>query len=373
MTSYIWQRADWPGFRWDSGALLLSLGAARRAQGDLLGKAEFVGLPMQAEVLTEEAFTTSAIEGERLDRDSLRSSVARRLGLPTAGLSPSQRRLDGLVAMLVDATANNGQPLTASRLKGWQAALFPTGYSGLHKIAVGDWRKGAAPMQVVSGPMGKEKVHYKAPPAHRLEAEINGFLAWWNHPDRGPLGGLDGLVRAGLAHFWFVTIHPFEDGNGRIARAITDMALAQDEKKEFRLYSMSAQINAEREEYYNVLERTQKDDGDITGWLTWFLECFLRAIGRSGLEVEKALGKLRFWQQWAAVGFSERQMKVLNALLDAGPGGFEGGLTNRKYKGMTHVSPETAKRDIADLVARGVLAPNPGGGRSASYDLVGPA
>ncbi len=366
MADYIWQAHDWPNFRWDSEALLRPLGRARQSQGRLLGEAEYIGLEMKAEILTEEAFTTAAIEGERLDRDSIRSSVAQRLGLSTAGLGPTDRHADGLVEMLVDATVNHEEPLTPERLKGWHAALFPTGYSGMKSILVGDWRKGIEPVQVVSGPLGNEKVHYEAPPADRIEEETDRFLKWWHHDS----GDLDGLVRSAIAHFWFVSIHPFEDGNGRITRAITDMALAQDEGKDFRPYSMSAQINSDRNNYYGILEKTQKGDGEITEWFFWFMECFERAIKRSETEIKRVLMKARFWQQKVDIIFNERQKKVVNNLLEAGPGGFEGGLTNRKYKGMTRVSRETVKRDIADLVENGVLVKNPGGGRSVSYDLV---
>lgn len=324
-------------------------------------------MELQAEVLVEEAFTTAAIEGEKLDRDSIRSSVARRLGLPTAGLPPTVRHVDGLVEMLIDATSRHDDPLSRDRLKGWHAALFPTGYSGMHKILIGEWREGSDPMRVVSGPIGKERVHYEAPPAHRLEGEMAQFLEWWHSPSPEIM---DGLIRAGLAHFWFVSIHPFEDGNGRIARAITDMALAQDECTGRRLYSMSAQINAERDDYYRVLERNQRGDGDVTDWQVWFLGCLERSIHRSEAEVQTALQKARFWQSHAETDLNERQRKVVNRLLDAGPGKFEGGLTNRKYVGMTKVSRETAKRDIADLVGKGILVRNPGGGRSVSYDLV---
>ncbi|MDF1535601.1 MAG: Fic family protein [bacterium] len=367
MVQYIWQTKDWPGLRWKSDVILRPLGISRQLQGRLLGEADYIGLEMKAEVLTEEAFTTAAIEGERLDRNSVRSSVARRLGLPTAGLPPAERQVDGLVEMLIDATTRHDERLTPKRLKGWHAALFPTGYSGMNKIPVADWRKGSEPMRVVSGPVGKERVHYEAPPAARLKGEIDRFLRWWHSSSE-----LDGLVRAAMAHIWFVSIHPFEDGNGRIARAITDMALAQDERKDFRMYSMSAQINADRDEYYDMLEKTQKGDGEITGWLLWFLQCFNRAIQRSEGEVRGALQKVRFWQQWAAVVFNERQKKVVNRLLDSGPEGFEGGLTNRKYKGMTRVSRETAKRDISDLVEKGVLIKNPGAGRNVSYRLLWP-
>jgi Fic family protein len=365
MVRYIWQTGSWPSFRWDSGVLLHPLGEARQAQGKILGLAEFFELELQADVLAEEALTTAAIEGERLDREAVRSSVARRLGLPTAGLPAADRHIEGLVEMLIDATSNHADPLTSERLKGWQAALFPSGYSGIARIVTGDWRGGKEPMQVVSGPIGKETLHYEAPPAEDVEGMVEEFLEWF----RKSQGILDGLVRAAIVHFWFVSIHPFQDGNGRIARTIADMALAQDENSDCRLYSLSAQIEADRNDYYDVLERTQKGDGDITEWIVWFLECLERAIRRSEVEVHKAADKARMWQEIAHLGLNERQRKAINRLFESGPGGFEGGLTNRKYVGMTRTSRETAKRDIADLVAKGVLIRNPGGGRSASYSL----
>jgi len=365
MVNYIWQLPSWPDFRWDEAALLRPLGITRQTQGMLLAKSEHFGLTVRADVLTQEAFTTAAIEGELLDRESVRSSVARRLGLPTAGLPPADRHVDGLVEMLIDATRNHQEPLTASRLKGWQAALFPTGYSGMSKIVVGDWRRDPEPMQVVSGPIGKETVHYEAPPAKKVHFEVDKFLAWFqSSPD-----DMDGLVRAAVAHLWFVTIHPFADGNGRIARAVTDMALAQDENMDFRLYSMSAQIRTDQNGYYDILERTQKGDGEIGEWIIWFLDCLSRAIRRSEAEIEKVMAKARFWSNISGIALNERQRKALNRLLDAGIGGFEGGLTNRKYRGMTKTTRETSKRDISDLVAKGILNKRPGGGRSTSYDL----
>ncbi|MBE9546974.1 MAG: Fic family protein [Proteobacteria bacterium] len=365
MVQYVWQTPGWCDFRWHSEALLRPLGHVRQAQGRLLGEAIYIGLEMQADVLAEETVTTASIEGERLDRNSVRSSVARRLGLPTAGLPATKRNVDGLVEMLVDATANHEKPLTSERLKGWHASLFPTGYSGMVNILVGDWRQDSKPMHVMSGPIGKEKIHYEAPPSHRIEAEINRFLEWWKSPPEN----LDGLLRAALAHFWFVSIHPFDDGNGRIARAITDMALAQDERRGNRLYSMSAQISIERDNYYDVLERNQKGDGDVTDWLLWFMGCLERSIQRSEVEVRHVLLKSRFWHRRSGIALNERQQKVVNRLLDVGPDGFEGGLTNRKYRGITKVSRETVKRDIADLLKKGILVKNPGGGRSVSYDL----
>jgi Fic family protein len=270
--------------------------------------------------------------------------------------------------MLLDATRNHTKPLTAERLKGWQAALFPGGYSGIRKVVTGAWRGGAEPMRVVSGPHGKEKVHFTAPPAADVEHMMVEFLEWF----RSPPEELDGLVRAAVAHLWFVTVHPFDDGNGRVARALTDMAFAQDDDSELPLHRMSAQIVAERSEYYMVLERTQKGDGDVTEWILWFLGCLERAMRRSEEEVRKATLKAKMWRDFGPLGLNERQRKVVDRLFEAGPAGFEGGLTNRKYVGMTGTSRETAKRDMNDLVVKGMLARNPGGGRSASYSLVWP-
>ena len=369
MGQYLWQSEAWPEFRWDSAELLRPLGQARQAQGRLLGEVRFgLGLELQAEILTQEGMSTAAIEGDHLNRQAVRSSVARRLGLPTAGLPSAERRVDGLVQMLLNATMGYKEPLTASRLFGWNAALFPTGYSGLVEIAVGRWRDSNEPMQVVSGPIGREHVHYQAPPSQKVPTEMDRFLAWWSAPP----ADLDGMVRAGLAHLWFVSIHPFEDGNGRIARAITDMALSQDEVSGQRLYSMSQQIKVERSAYYDVLERTQKGEGDATNWLAWFLECLARAIEHSERQVSLALSHSKFWQKHAEAGLNQRQVKVIKRLLEAGPGGFEGGMTNRKYVGLAKASRETAKRDLTDLVNKGILIRNQGGGRSTSYSLIWP-
>ncbi len=368
MVQYIWKTPSWPDLYWDSAELLHPLGKARQAQGMLLSESACFELELQSEVLTDEAITTAAIEGEKINRDSVRSSVARRLGLPTVGLPVAERGIDGLIEMLLDATRKYMLPLTFERLKGWQAALFPTGYSGINPVVTGDWRRQEEdPMQVVSGPIGKEKVHFEAPPAHRIDDEVEQFLDWFTSSEKTT----DGLVRAAAAHLRFVTIHPFQDGNGRVTRAITDMALAQDEKNGCRLYSMSAQINAERDAYYDILERTQKGTGDITEWIVWFLQCLERAIRHSGAEVQKAQEKARLWQQISHLNLNDRQKKVINRLFEAGPGGFEGGLTNRKYRGITRTTRETAKRDIADLVAKGILVKNPGGGRNTSYELYG--
>jgi Fic family protein len=369
---YIWQFPTWPDFQWDGTALLKLLGDCRFQQGSLLAHTRELGFKVQqqarAEVLIEEALKTSEIEGVRLDIQAVRSSVARRLGLPSAGLPEINEPLaDGVVEILLDATQNHGSSLTAERLFGWHAALFPTGYSGMHKIRVAAWRDDReGPMQVVSGPIGREKVHYQAPPANRLKEEMKRFLRWWEKSREE----VDGIIRAALAHLWFVAVHPFDDGNGRIARTITDMALAQDENLATRYYSLSSQIMVERDAYYEVLERTNKQDNDITQWLQWFLACMSRAILSSKRLLSNVMQKARFWQRHAQTDLNERQRKALNRLLDAGPGGFEGGLTNRKYAGMTHVSRATAQRELADLVKKGLLRPNPGGGRSASYDLV---
>lgn len=369
---YIWQYPSWPAFQWDSKVLLKSLGECRFQQGSLLSQMRDLGFEVRqqarAEVLIEETLKTSEIEGVRLDARAVRSSVARRLGLPAAGLPQVNNPLaDGVVEILLDATQNHAIKLTAKRLFGWHAALFPIGYSGMHKIRVAAWRDDRkGPMQVVSGPIGREKVHYQAPPAERLKEEMKRFFSWWDKSRNE----MDGILRAGIAHLWFAAVHPFDDGNGRIARTITDMALAQDENLATRCYSLSSQIMAERDAYYAVLEHTNKRDGDITQWLKWFLECVFRAIVRSDRLLSSVMQKADFWKHHAQTGLNPRQRKALNRLLDAGPGGFEGGLTNRKYAGIAHVSRATAQRELADLVKKGILRPNPGGGRSASYDLV---
>jgi Fic family protein len=367
MTQYLWQRPDWTCFRWNNEDMLLTMGECRLLQGKLLGRVADLGLPLenhaQIEILAEETLKTAAIEGESLNVKAVRSSVARKLGLPSAGL-PVDRHVDGLVSVLLDATKNHDDYLTEKRLFGWHAALFPTGYSGMHKIIVGNWR-GDKPMQVISGPIGHETVHFEAPSSNSIPNEISRFLGWWEESR----GNTEGLLRAAIAHFWFVTIHPFEDGNGRIARALTDMAVAQDDRQSIRYYSLSSQIMAEREAYYDVLERCQKGSGDITEWLTWFLGCFYRAINRSETLLATVLDKAAFWKTHAQTTLSERQRKVINRLLDAGRGGFEGGLTTRKYISIAGVSRATAFREMEQLLKLGILRQNPGRGRSASYDL----
>lgn len=364
---YIWQQKSWPKMKWASDSLLPLLSQARKAQGLLLARVSNLGFDLggeaQACILTEETIKTSAIEGERLNRETVRSSVARHLGLPTAGLSPSTRPVDGLVEVLLDATQNYSKPLTATRLKGWQAALFPTGHSGFHKIRVGNWR-GNEPMRIVSGPLGRERVHFEAPPGKQVEKEMQQFFAWWSES----LKTDDGLLRAGIAHFYFVTIHPFEDGNGRVARALTDMALAQDDKQNTRCYSLSSQIMEERDSYYRVLETVSRGN-DVTEWLAWFLGCYTRAVGGAEKIIEDVLAKADFWKKHQAVSLNERQRKVLHRLIDAGRDRFEGGLTTRKYVSLAKVSRATAFREITDLLENKILRQNPAKGRSASYEI----
>jgi len=305
---------------------------------------------------------SSEIEGERLEPDQVRSSIARRLGIDIGALVPADRDVEGVVEMMLDATGACEEPLTDKRLFAWHASLFPTGRSGMKKLRVGEWRDAADdPMQVVSGPMGKETVHYEAPPAERVPDEMRHFLQWFEDP-----GGSDPVLVAGLAHLWFVSIHPFDDGNGRIARAIADMALARSEKTGQRYYSMSAQIRRERNDYYRMLERTQKADLDVTSWQRWFLECLLRAIEGARDTLSAVLDKARFWERFAKEPLNERQIKVLNRLLD----GFEGKLTSSKWAKIAKCSQDTAHRDITDLIERGALEKDPGGGRSTSYSLV---
>lgn len=362
---YIWEQKNWPNITWDNGALANPLARLSREQGRLLGKMEGLGFKFRDEAhlhtLTEDVVKTSEIEGENLEREQVRSSIARRLGMDVGGLVPADRDVEGVVEMMLDATGNYNRPLTAERLLGWHAALFPTGRSGMHKIRVGQWRDDSGgPMQVVSGPIGKQKVHYEAPPAERLPQEIDTFLGWFAEP-----GDLDPLLIAGLAHLWFVTLHPFDDGNGRIARAIADMALARADGSGQRFYSMSAQIRLERNDYYTALERTQKGKLDITPWHAWFLGCLGRAIESAQDALAVVMDKARFWEQFAREPLNERQIKVLNKVMD----GFEGKLTTSKWAKLAKCSQDTAYRDILDLVQRGALQKDPGGGRSTSYSV----
>ena len=368
MHTYIWDLDHWPDLTWDTARLLEPLGECRLLQGKLLSRVGTLGMQLdsqaQAEILIEETIKTSAIEGEQLDVRSVRSSVARRLGLPSAGL-PVDRRIDNLVSVLLDATQNFNTPLTPDRLWGWQAALFPSGYSGLHKITIGGWRDSTEPMRVISGPIGREKIHFEAPPAETIDREMRRFLSWWHES----IGTIEGVLRAALVHLHFVTIHPFDDGNGRIARALTDMALAQDDKQQIRYYSLSAQIMAEREGYYEILEKTQKGTGDVTDWLVWFLGCFSRAIEASDGIMCGIFSKAEFWRQHAQDQLSERQKKVINRLLDAGQEGFEGGMSTQKYASMTHCSRATAFRELDQLLELGILK-RVGQGRAARYEVM---
>jgi Fic family protein len=367
LNPWIWRHPKWPEFRWDADRVTQPLAAARRAQGELIGKAGLLDpdsdLLAQLEVLTREGVATSAIEGEQLNPDAVRSSLARRLGLPTAGLPVAPPPVEGLTDVLIDATHNLKKPLTVRMLSDWQAALFPTGRSGLTKIRVGQLR-GSAPMQIVFGPIEKRRVHYEAPPRSRLEQELRLLLNWFNAPP----ANLDGLLRAGLAHAWFELIHPFEDGNGRVGRALLDRALAQDENRPTRLYSLSARFMTVRSRYYDALQAMSRGTPDATEWLRWFLEQVSAACEDSEHAIEGVLSKARFWMRHAQSGLNVRQQKALNALLDAGTAGFIGKMTNKKYAHLNRVSPATAQRDLSDLETRGILRAL-GGGRSVRYEL----
>lgn len=362
---YIHENKNWPNFFWDSLKLANLLAEIRHRQGKILGRMEALGFSVRTEAtldnLTLEVVKSSEIEGEILDINQVRSSIARRLGIEVAGLVSSDRHVDGVVDMMLDATQSFEKPLSEERLHGWQAALFPTGRSGLSKITVGAWRTGEnGPMQVISGAYGKEKVHFEAPEASRLPNEMAAFLDWFNAAN-----DLDPVLKSAIAHLWFVTVHPFEDGNGRIARAIADMQLARADKTAQRFYSMSAQIHLERNDYYNILEQTQKGSLEITEWLIWFLTC----LGRSFDQVEDTLQqvhrKTKFWDVIGHLELNHRQHTMLNKLLD----GFEGKLNTSKWAKMTKCSTDTALRDIQDLMAKGILVKEDAGGRSTSYLL----
>ncbi len=362
---YIWQASDWPNWRFDLATLAGPMAEVSRAQGLLMGRLADVGMALRDQAslaaLTEDVVKTSEIEGEHLNVESVRSSIARRLGVDIGALASVDRHVEGVVEMVLDATANCQAPVTRERLFGWHAALFPTGRSGLSRIKVGGWRDDASgPMQVVSGPIGRQRVHFEAPPADRLEGEISQFLEWLNRASNAPP-----LIKAGLGHLWFVTLHPFDDGNGRIARAIGDLLLARADGSPQRFYSLSAQIQRERNAYYDILERTQKRSMDATEWLAWFLDTLHRAVDQAQQTLDAVLTKARFWQRWATTPLNERQVKLLNRLLD----GFEGKLTSSKWATIAKCSPDTALRDINDLLARGVLRKSDAGGRSTRYEL----
>ena len=367
---YIWQTDDWPNWHYDLSALTWPLTEVSRAQGMLLGRLADVGLALRGQAslaaLTEDVVKTSEIEGEVLNIESVRSSIARRLGVDIGAVAPVDRHVEGVVEMVLDATSRAAAPLTAKRLFGWHAALFPTGYSGLSKIAIGQWRNDTdGPMQVVSGPVGRRKVHFQAPPADVLPVQTAKFLSWANEPVSSSSGGEPALVKAGLAHLWFVTLHPFDDGNGRIARAVGDLFLARADGSPQRFYSLSAQIQRERKDYYDMLERTQKGTLDVTNWLSWFLGALARAVASAQTTLGTVLVKARFWQRWAGTPLNERQVKMLNRLLD----GFEGKLTSSRWAAIAKCSPDTALRDITRLLDLGVLKKSPGGGRSTGYEL----
>ena len=367
---YIHRKPDWPTFRWSDQRLAGALAAVRHRQGRLIGRMESLGFALRAEAvlqtLTEDVLKSSEIEGELLDKEQVRSSIARRLGMDIAGLVPADRNVEGVVEMMLDATQNFAEPLTSERLFDWHAALFPTGRSGMSKIIVGAWRDDAnGPMQVVSGPIGHERIHFEAPAAAMVEPEMQAFLAWFEGHAAHGRTTIDPVLKAGIAHLWFVTIHPFDDGNGRIARAIADLALARSEASAQRFYSMSAQIRVERNAYYDALEATQKGDLDITAWLTWFLDCLDRAIDGAETVLASVMHKARFWEEHGAEPFNDRQRNMLNRLLN----GFEGKLNTSKWAKITKCSPDTALRDIEDLVKRGILIKEAAGGRSTHYAL----
>jgi Fic family protein len=365
MVTYIHELLAWPRFRWSDDEIAKQLSEVRHRQGLLLGHMKSLGFALQKEAvlstLTEEVLKSSEIEGEILDRDQVRSSIARRLGMDAGGLPPADRHVEGIVEMMLDATQRFADPLTKERLFAWHAALFPTGRSGMHKIVVGKWRDDEnGPMQVVSGAIGHEKVHYEAPAAVLLEDEMKAFLDWFNAKEE-----IDPVLKAALAHLRFVTVHPFDDGNGRIARAIADMCLARSENSSQRFYSMSAQIRLERNAYYDILESTQKGNLDITPWLKWFLGCLSRAFDGAEKILGSVLQKAEFWKKHTPAAFNDRQRQMINRLLD----GFEGKLTSSKWAKIEKCSPDTALRDINELVEKGILKRDESGGRSTSYSL----
>ncbi|HZL51494.1 MAG TPA: Fic family protein [Terracidiphilus sp.] len=369
MSRYIYELPDWPGFHWNRERLAQLLAAVRHEQGRLIGRMEALGFQLRQEAvlqtLTSDVLKTSEIEGEKLDADQVRSSIARRLGMDIGALKAADRNVEGVVEMMLDATRNYQQPLTADRLFAWHAALFPTGRSGMSKITVGAWRDDSSgPMQVVSGPVGRERVHFEAPAAARLDKEMNAFLDWFNSKS----SDIDPVLKAALAHLWFVTVHPFDDGNGRIARAIADMTLARSEDSPQRFYSMSAQIRLERNDYYDILKRTQDETMDVTAWMEWFLGCLGRAVEGAHTTLAGVMTKARFWESLhgaALATLNERQRQMLNRLLD----GFDGKLTTVKWAKLAKCSHDTALRDIHDLVNRGILERGAEGGRSTNYVL----
>ena len=362
---YLYDNQNWPIFEWNSEKLLPLLAYVRNRQGKLIGKMGALGFELQneanLEILTIEILKSTEIEGEFLDREQVRSSIARRLGLDISGLVYSERNVDGIVDLMLDATKKYDKELTKERLFSWHASLFPAGQSGMYKIITGNWRDDSTgPMQVVSGALGKEKVHYQAPPANQIENEMRIFFDWFNLEKN-----VDLVLKAAIAHLWFVTLHPFEDGNGRISRALSEMLLARSDEQSYRFYSMSTQIRKERNSYYDILEKTQKGSLDITNWLEWFLDCLLHAIESSEKLLEKLIYKHEFWLQNSKVSINDRQRKILNMLMDD----FEGVLNTTKWAKIEKCSQDTALRDIQDLIEKGILAKSEQGGRSTNYEL----
>jgi Fic family protein len=368
MRKYIYQHKDWPNFSWDNELLLPKLGKVRHIQGRLIGKMEALGFQLREEAMLEtltlDVIKSTEIEGEVLNPEQVRSSIARRLGMDISGLVPSDRHVDGVVEMMLDATQNYTKKLNKTRLFNWQAALFPAGRSGMYKIVVGKWRDDSTgPMQVVSGPMGKERVHYKAPDAKVVDHEMSKFINWFNTNET-----FDPVIKAGIAHLWYISIHPFDDGNGRIARAITDMLLARADGSNQRFYSMSAQIRLERSKYYDILEKTQKGTLNISEWLIWFLDCLINALTATERILEGVLLKARFWENHITTPLNERQRLILNKLMD----GFVGKLNSSKWAKITKCSTDTALRDIQDLIIKNILSKDSAGGRSTNYELKHP-
>lgn len=362
---YLYNNQNWPIFEWNSERLLPLLSYVRNRQGRLIGKMGALGFELRneanLEILTQEIIKSTEIEGEILDREQVRSSIARRLGLDISGLVYSERNVDGIVDLMIDATKNFDKELNKERLFSWHAALFPTGQSGMYKIITGHWRDDSTgPMQVVSGALGKEKVHYQAPPAAQIENEMRIFLDWFNLEQNTDL-----VLKAAVAHLWFVTIHPFEDGNGRISRALSDMLLARSDEQSYRFYSLSTQIRKERNSYYDILEKTQKSGLDITNWLEWFLNCLLHAIENSEKLLEKIIFKHYFWLKHSSVNINDRQRKILNMLMDD----FEGVLNTTKWAKIGKCSQDTALRDIQDLIEKGIMIKSEQGGRSTNYEM----
>lgn len=366
MAKYIHFLREWPDFNWETRELVLPLSSVRHKQGRLLGKLEELGFQLKEkatlETVAQDVLKSSQIEGESLPLDQVRSSIAKKLGIEVAGVPVTNRNVEGIVQVLLDASQQHRQPLSRDRLVGWHAALFPTGRSGMHKVVTGSWRDDSTgPMQVVSGPMGKERVHFEAPDASRLELEVKNFIDWFNTDQI-----LDPVLKSAIAHLWFVTIHPFDDGNGRLARAIADMQLARADESKHRFYSMSSQIQKERNVYYDLLEKTQRGNLDITEWLLWYLACLDRALTSSSEMLSGVFKKAKFWETHQLTSFNDRQRVMLVKLME----GLEGKLNTSKWAKMAKCSPDTALRDIQDLMEKKVLVKEEGGGRSTSYKLM---